>query len=96
MEVHIPTLADATPSIEKREVAPVTPASSGAARPLRRRCRNRKTANDMRNWQRAHPSGVVVHMDPDFTCALPSRPPGLAGSGSGNGRASRSSVVSQR
>ena len=75
MEVHIPTLADATPGIEKREVAPVTPASSGAARPLRRRCRNRKTANDMRNWQRAHPSGVVVHMDPDFTYALPSRPP---------------------
>ena len=49
-------------------------ATARASRPTRRRCRNRKTANDMRNWERAHPNGVVVHMVPDFTCALPSRP----------------------
>ena len=49
----------------KEGVAPVTPASSGAASPLRRPWCNRKAASAIRNHWRAHRNGGSVHMHLD-------------------------------
>ena len=65
MGVHMPTLPDADRGIPKGGGSlPSTPESSGAASPLRRPCRNYKTASHIRERWRAHENGFSVHMHP--------------------------------
>ena len=53
---------------------PSTAESSGAASPLRRPCRNRKTGSHIRERWRAHENGVSVHMHPVASALLAHRP----------------------